>query len=145
MVANCRFFRFYNCFLNSAVPWWHLSKFNTFQKMKIVINIGLVFCLIPIYAVTYLYYLYFANPKNSLRHEYLEGVALTMVYTWPLWLILAGIGIWKRKKILKYHFVLSQIPLSYMVFCIILLRSLGLIPRSLGPKTILIPCPLAAG
>ncbi len=92
--------------------------------MKICINIGLVLSLMPLYDVTYCYYLYFTNPENPLRHEYLEGVAITMVYSWPLWLSLAGIGIWKRQKIGKLHFFLSQIPLSIMGLCVILFEFL---------------------
>jgi|GEM_PF-5019069 len=83
--------------------------------MKKIINIGLLLNLLPMIGVTYFYYLYFGNPTNPLRHEYLEGVAITMVYTWPLWILLAGFGIWKRKKINNTQFVLSLAPVVFML------------------------------
>ena len=72
-------------------------------------------CLLPMYGVIYFYYLYYSQISNSLRHEYLQGVAISIMYTWPLWLVVAGAGIGMRKKLTTTNFVLSLVPVIFMI------------------------------
>ena len=92
--------------------------------MKTIINIGFLLNLIPMTGITYFYYLYFSNKTNALRHEYLEGVAITMIYTWPLWVSFAGFGIWKRKKIKNSKFALTLTPIAFVLSSIVLFEML---------------------
>jgi len=40
-------------------------------------------------AATYVFS-YFSEPENSYRHEYLQGVALSMMMAIPFWLVVSG-------------------------------------------------------
>ena len=83
--------------------------------MKLFLNICLALCIIPIGMASFLFYSYWIDPANELRHELLSGVEILTVYSWPLWLTVTVFGLAIRKRIKTYNFVLTQVPSVLMV------------------------------
>ena len=45
------------------------------------------------------------------RHEYREGLAITIVYTWPIYLLLAGMLVSSLRRFNKLELSLAVLPL----------------------------------
>ena len=60
--------------------------------------------------VAYYLYEYFTDVANTLRHEYLEGVFLSLYMSSPFWFVVSVIAFFIRKEISKKIFWLINAP-----------------------------------
>jgi len=70
--------------------------------------------MLPLCGVVYFYFLYFSEPQNPLREEYLFGIGMTVIHTLPLWLGVALAGWWMRPHLSRWHWALTPIPMLFL-------------------------------
>jgi len=91
-------------------------------------TIALCLSILPIAGIVYFLYSYFSQPGtpyNPLRGECLIGAEMIQIYTWPLWVAIAGMGIGFRKKLKSDLFALSLLPILFMLASFILIKIIG--------------------
>jgi len=81
---------------------------------KVFATFGFVIGFLLICLSLYYLWLYFSEPGNSYRHEYLAGTAMTILYSIPLWL-LASYSMYKNKRRVPKLIYISTIAVTIIV------------------------------
>jgi len=75
------------------------------KTWKVFATFGVTIGLLLVCLSLYYLWLYFVEIKNAYRHEYLAGMAMALMFSFPFWL-LASFSMYKNKsKVPKFVYV----------------------------------------
>jgi hypothetical protein len=77
---------------------------------------------------------YFSEPANPLRREYLQGIALSLVFATPFWLAVSAFAYPLRKALPRSGYIALNIPSIMLVVGILLSTIVPVLIYALGVK-----------
>ena len=77
---------------------------------------------------------YFSEAENPLRHEYLQGFALSLVFATPFWLAVSAFAYPLRKALPKSGYFALNIPSILLVVGIFLSTVIPIVIYALGVR-----------
>lgn len=77
---------------------------------------------------------YFSEAANPLRHEYLQGFAISLVFATPFWLAVSAFAYPLRKALPRPGYVALNIPSVLLVAGILLSTIIPVVMYALGVK-----------
>ena len=77
---------------------------------------------------------YFSEAANPMRHEYLQGVVISLVFSTPFWLAVSAFAYPLRKALPKSGYVALNIPSILLVVGILLSTIIPVVVYALGER-----------
>lgn len=87
------------------------------------------------FAATQYLFSYFSEAVNPLRHEYLQGVVISLVFSTPFWLAVSAFAYPLRKALPKSGYVALNIPSILLVVGIFLSTVIPVVIYALGVRS----------